>query len=282
MKPFADAVIEPPQAEMTIDQMQRWLFDIWNRTGGFESVVIDLTGLQATVAELNTLVGINTSTTVQDQLNLKLNIADVGTMAYQQANNVSITGGSLSDVGITNSEVFGDIRRTIGISDEVKIPGASLYTNSSEAENVGSGETDLMEYELFANALGVNGDYLDVEIWGIFAANANNKRIRLYFGSTVIFDTMAIALNDGSWYIKAKVIREELADQNAIASVISSNALLTPTTNFTIPSEDAAIPILIKTTGEGIANADIVQRGMTIKWFAASTQLFTERMIWVQ
>lgn len=271
MKPFADAVIEPPQAEMTIDQMQRWLFDIWNRTGGFESVVIDLTGLQATVAELNTLVGINTSTTVQDQLNLKLNIADVGTMAYQQANNVSITGGSLSDVGITNSEVFGDIRRTIGISDEVKIPGASLYTNSSEAENVGSGETDLMEYELFANALGVNGDYLDVEIWGIFAANANNKRIRLYFGSTVIFDTMAIALNDGSWYIKAKVIREELADQNAIASVISSNALLTPTTNFTIPSEDAAIPILIKTTGEGIANADIVQRGMTIKWFAAST-----------
>ena len=267
---YKDRVIEPPQLNMSIEQVERWLYDLWDRTGGFESYIPDLSGLTASVPELNTLVGIDTSTTVQAQLNLKFNLASAGTMAYQNANNVNITNGSISGVGITNSDVFGNLRRTVGTSSEVRIPGASLYTSAEETGNTGAAVTDLASYTMFADALGNNGDYIDIEAWGTFAANANAKQIRLYFGTSVIFNSTSLVLNAGSWYLKAKVIREQEAAQNAISSVLSSNTTLVPTTELTNTSEDDGAAIIIKTTGTGVATDDIIQRGMTIKWFAAS------------
>ena len=50
------------------------LHGIWKRTGGYQSAVYNLTGLEASVKELNTLVGINTGLTVQQQLNKKQDI----------------------------------------------------------------------------------------------------------------------------------------------------------------------------------------------------------------
>ena len=44
--------------------------------------------------------------------------------------------------------------------------------------------------------MATNLDRVTGRVSGTFASNANNKRIRLYFGTTVIFDTTALAFNE--------------------------------------------------------------------------------------
>jgi hypothetical protein len=270
---FADRVIEAPlpSTVRSPDELYRWLYDMWQRTGGFETYIINLNGLVASVQELNTLVGIDTNTTVQDQLNTKANTADIGTLAEQNANSVAITGGALSSVTITNSAVSGNLQVRVGVSATTSKVGASLHTEAADIPTTDNLEDNLMAYSLVSGALGNNGDYVEVEGWGTFAANANNKQVRLYFGSTVIFDTTALALNDGSWIIRAKIMREASADQKSIATVISSNTLLPASSQIMNPSEDDQAPILIKFTGQGVSAGDIIQSGFTVKWFAAST-----------
>ena len=69
---FYPRLIEPPVVENYTDQtLYRRDYDMWARTGGYDSYIPDLIGLKASVDELNTLVGVNTSTTVQAQLNLR-------------------------------------------------------------------------------------------------------------------------------------------------------------------------------------------------------------------
>jgi hypothetical protein len=267
---FKDRVIEPPLPNMSAEESYVWLYDLWDRTGGYETYIVNLNGLEASVAELNTLVGINTNFTVQQQLDSKVNVADIGTMAAQDRDAVDITGGTLQNVAITNSTISGDIEVNVGTSVTTAEPGASLYTNVSEVGNIGGGEDNLMGYTLVANVLGTNGDYVEIEGYGKFAANGNNKRVRLYFGGTLIFDTTAIAANSGSWWIKAKVMREASADQKAIASIIATSALLPPTSTFTDTSISTTSTIAIQFTGEATADNDIQQEGMAIKWFPAA------------
>lgn len=266
---FKDRVIEPPRPDMDPDDLYLFIYDLWSRTGGYETYIVNLNGLEASVQELNTLVGIDTNTTVQAQLNLKFNTADAGTMAYQNANNVAITGGALSGVTITNSNVSGVLKVKIGAASTLSTCGVSLFTNAGTAANVDNTENNLMTYTLAANSLNAAGVYLDIEVWGTYAANANNKRIRLYFGSQVIFDTSVIAANAGNWYIKAKVMAEASADQKSIATIISSNTLVTPTAQINNLSQDETTPIVIKTTALAVAANDVIQTGFSIKWFAA-------------
>lgn len=267
---FYQPLIEPPSPGMTTDEQFRWLYDVWKRTGGFQNAIANLNGLQASVAELNTLVGINILTTVQAQLNSKADISSLGTMAFQNAIAVAILGGTLNNVAITSSNFSGAVQMLFGSSGVLALPGALINTNVTPTGNVLAVETNLASYSLPSNSLSIDGDFIDIQCYGTFAANANNKQLRLYFGSTLIFDTGAVAANAGSWEIKASVAREDLADQLTIASIISSNALITPTTNLTDPSESLNTPILIRITGTGVANNDILGRGFNVKWFGTS------------
>jgi hypothetical protein len=68
--------------------------------------------------------------------------------------------------------------------------------------------------------LGVNGDSYEFEFLGTFAADANNKTIRLYFGGatplsggTKIFDSGALTQNAGAWRLRGRVIRTGAATQ---------------------------------------------------------------------
>ncbi len=65
--------LQPPTPGMLKDEtaLYRFLLEIYNRTGGSNSKVTDLTGLKVTVPELNTLSGIKTITSVQAQLDSK-------------------------------------------------------------------------------------------------------------------------------------------------------------------------------------------------------------------
>src|SRR5258708_339925 len=70
-----------------------------------------------------------------------------------------------------------------------------LSVNTNPISNSGSAETHLIIYTLAGNDLENNGDILTIKVWGTFAANGNNKILKLKFGSQTILDTGAIAAN---------------------------------------------------------------------------------------
>lgn len=140
-----------------------------------------------------------------------------------------------------------------------------LFSSITPVGNVGVGEDTLITYTIPANTLAKDGYNFSVTAWGTFGATANNKTIKMYFGSSVLYDTGAIAANGGSWQIISTITRTGAATQQAITSIISSNILVVNSVSYVVPTETLSGTIIIKCTGTGTANNDIVQNGFLIK-----------------
>lgn len=142
--------------------------------------------------------------------------------------------------------------------------GGIISINTDPTFNVSSGETILMNYIVAANMLINNKDTIDIKAWGVFAANANNKTVKLVFGSQTILTTGAVAANDGSWQIEATIVRKLIASQEIISSVISSNTSIIQSTTRTAGTQNLNTNNTIKITGQGSATNDITQYGLKI------------------
>jgi hypothetical protein len=145
--------------------------------------------------------------------------------------------------------------------------GGSLEVNTTAVGNVGSGEDDLMSFSVPASTLGANGDYLELVAWGSFAANANNKRIKLKFGATTILDTTAVAATGGTWRVQATIVRTGATAQLASAQLVTDNATLGDISGNASPGETLSGAVAVKLTGEATSDNDIQQLGMTIRWY---------------
>jgi hypothetical protein len=256
-------ILQPPHPGMhqDIDVAFKFNYELWERSGGYTPAITNLKGLQASVAELNTLVGINTEDTVQDQLNLKANTVDLGSIASQDADSVAITGGTLETTFISKSNI------TIEAGG-IDLPiGATLHSDTTPVGNIGIGEDTLITYSMNANTLVFNGNYLEILAWGITAPNANNKRIKLKIGSTILLDTGLIAANAASWFINTRLIRTAASVEQSIASILSNSSLIIDSATYTEVTENTAAILDIFCTGEAINDDDIVQKGLLIKWY---------------
>lgn len=260
-------LIQPPYPGMHTDEkdMYKYNYGMWQRSGGFTSATPNLKGLEASVAELNTLVGINTrsDSTVQKQLNQKANIADLGTMSSQDADNVGITGGSIEGVNITDS----DITIRAGSTTNFINLGGTLQSDVVAVGNNAGVETTLISYTVLSNTLSAANMYLEITAFGDIAANANNKEIKLKLGSTTLLATGSIAANSGSWEITARIIRENATSEQCSSKMISSNALVIDSATYTNATEDLTTDLAIFCTGNGVGANDIVQRGLIVKWY---------------
>lgn len=141
--------------------------------------------------------------------------------------------------------------------------GGMLNINTTSANNTSTGATDLISYYL-APFLKNNGDVLEIEAWGVYAANTNNKTIDLVFGGQTILTTGVIAANAGSWLIKATIIRLSATTQEIIASIISSNSSVSESATRTAGTQDLTTALNIKCVGTGGASSDITQYALRI------------------
>jgi len=259
-------VLEPPKTEhYDNDHVYRFQYAMWKRSGGLLPAVVNLRGLKASVAELNTMVGITTSTTVQTQLNAKANSADLGTMSVQNANNVAITGGTIDGVTISDSA----ITLPGGVSSDVVNLGGNLFVDFTQHGTTLAAETTLASDTILGNTLNTNGTYLELEAWGSFANNANNKTLKLKFGSTVLYNTGAIRARNSSWHVKAIIARTGSATEKGNVEIISSDPLvLDESINFSV-SENLTTDLELFFTGQGTADNDILQEAMIIRWYKA-------------
>jgi hypothetical protein len=144
--------------------------------------------------------------------------------------------------------------------------GGVLENNTTSIGSIGA-SSDLMSYTLSKNSLITTGDYIDINAFGTFASNANNKTISLVFGSTTIYTIGATAINSGSWDLKARIIRTGSATQEIMVDANGTNAVLIKT-KYTAGTEDLTTDLTIKVSATGVADNDVVQKNLTIKIYS--------------
>lgn len=136
--------------------------------------------------------------------------------------------------------------------------------NSTAVGNVGGGEDNLITYTLPAKALLKTNSAVRITAWGTTVNNVNAKTLKLYFGATAILTYSLTTSQAGLWRIDALVIKTGASTQD-------THARLTEAPNDQVHQQvsTAAITdtstIVIKCTGEGVSNNDIVQEGMLVE-----------------
>lgn len=150
-----------------------------------------------------------------------------------------------------------------------------LYVSTTQVGTPASTvETTLASYTLPANTLAVDGDFIEVRASGSYGANANNKTIKVYFGSVFFNVAFLTAPNNQTWEIFARVYRTGSSSQKIYASIEHAKLTLAVTMTSdaykinTTLSEDLTADNLIKVTGtNGTSNAnDIVLEAMTVEY----------------
>lgn len=148
-----------------------------------------------------------------------------------------------------------------------------LYVNTTTVGTVGSGEDDLMSYALPAGLLIENGWYVEFGCAFQTAANANSKRIRLYFGATLIHDSFSLTINAKAVSCWVTVIRTGASSQLAVVRTQSHEptyGVNGQTVDVRGLSVSLSSPVTFKATGEGTSDNDVTQRLLTARWYPAN------------
>lgn len=146
--------------------------------------------------------------------------------------------------------------------------GFGIYFADVAARQTGANttETDFSTKTVLANTLANNGDMMLFASRTVYAANANTKRYRVYWDSTVLFDSGAVAFNGVNQFLIGLIYRENSTTLSTIFANIVGTAInpavsvaFTTTTSFTVNRT-------LKTTGQnGAASAgDIIQAGLFV------------------
>lgn len=134
-------------------------------------------------------------------------------------------------------------------------------------------EEELWTYSLPANTLSADGKAIRVTAYLSTAANVNLKTIKMYFGSTVVLNSGANAMNSRNAALVGVVFRTAASAQSAHVVATSSDtsagilANMGGTQNRTTPAEDTTAAITMKVTGQnGTASAsDLCLRGVVVE-----------------
>lgn len=144
-----------------------------------------------------------------------------------------------------------------------------LNVNTSAVGNVGAGEDDLITYTVPGGTLGTDGDVLEFVASGTIANNVNAKRIRVYLGTDLLFDTGAAGIPISAaidWEIDGRIIRTGATTQKAIVKLETNNSTLAVSCDYTTPTRTLANNQTLKLTGEAVNDNDISQELLLVKW----------------
>jgi len=179
---------------------------------------------------------------------------------------LSLIAGGVEGIRVTEvaNSITADIKMGSG-TGRARIVGVA-NVNTTAVGNVGVGVDDLITFSLPANSLSVNGKGVRITAWGTFASNGNTKQVNLDFGATTIRQIGPAGINGLDWRIDGIVIRTGAATQKAIATEIVDTTA--PDSTLTTPAETLSGAVIIKCTGEGVSDNDIVQEGMLIEYLS--------------
>lgn len=131
-----------------------------------------------------------------------------------------------------------------------------IATQVGPVGNTGSSETDLLTTNIVIGTLAKQNSSILIFACGNTAANANNKTLKLYLGSTELFTTGAFAGNNISWTLQAEIVRNGASAQAYWTQFFGSATLTSKVTTGTATVSLASNQTL-KLTGTGTASSDI-------------------------
>lgn len=161
--------------------------------------------------------------------------------------------------------------------------GGTLNSQFTPVGTVGGGEDTLMSFVLPANLLGTNGDILEFEASGSYAATVSDKTIKVTWqgsgAEATLFDTGAKAITGGSWHIRGVINRAtSTTQQKAIdflkstgvdTAAVDNQTIMVPAGTNDINTADAVTLRIKAQDSVGVLDDQIVQNQMIIKWFPA-------------
>lgn len=131
-----------------------------------------------------------------------------------------------------------------------------VFSFNGPVLSTGATETDLLTTNIDVGTLAKQSSSILLFACGTTGANANNKTIKLYFGSTEIFTTGAFAGNDIDWTLQAEIVRNGATAQITWAQFFGSATLTSKIQAGTATVNLAEIqPITL--TGTGTATGDV-------------------------
>lgn len=145
---------------------------------------------------------------------------------------------------------------------------ANLFNGSGSGNGADTTDDTLFSYPLPANSLDTIGRALKVRAYGGFAANGNNKTVKLWFGSQVVFTTGVLTLSAVGWSVEMLVTKAAANVQLGMGTGISFNTFAAASQVFFGTQTDTA-PITILVTGAspttGAAN-DVLGYGLVVEF----------------
>lgn len=146
--------------------------------------------------------------------------------------------------------------------------GGTTYYNVIQTGNGALTETDAFSHSVAAATLATNGDTLEFEASGTITASASvDKRIKVIFGSTTLFDTGALAITGATdWTLFGTIIRTGAATQKAKVSMNTSAAALMAYCDYTAPTETLANALTLRLTINATLANDVIAEFYKEKW----------------
>lgn len=177
---------------------------------------------------------------------------------YRTTTSVLAFVGDISNL-LTSLSINGTLAVKAGNSSGIiaKVGGV-IKTDTTTVGNITTGEDTLYTYSVPAATLAVDKDSIRGFVAGTFAANGNNKTIKVKFGAITILNTGAVAFNAGSWRIDFFVIRTGATTQKCFGAFTSSNTTLDETATYIVAAETLSGAVSLTVTGEATATNDIV------------------------
>ncbi len=153
----------------------------------------------------------------------------------------------------------------------------ALFDHYADAGNITTAETDLYSDTIAVSQLATDGDKLEAEYGGTFVSSGTaSRRVRLYFGGTVIFDSGALSIStSASWTLYCLIIRKSsTVVRYAIALQTQGAALSSYCSTGELTGLTLSAPNILKITGEaggvGAATNDIVAMCGTVGYKKAA------------
>lgn len=175
---------------------------------------------------------------------------------------------SAGDVGIGVTAPGGKLGIQAGTSTNDAAAGGVLYVDYTNRGNLLTGEDNLSNYTLPANTLAVDGQSVWYEGAVRFANNANAKTLKVYFGATQIFLWSGSGALVDFWF-RVRVVRTGATTQRIMAYTADSTGL--GYAYYVTASATLSGTVVVKATGTGVADNDIVQSLFVVGWDDANT-----------
>lgn len=222
--------------------------------------------------ELNQLVNLLSGVSTNKDALLKYNHATDPVLRVDQLGAGLIQQWLNNGTGRASLSALGKLLLPAGIgatpsTDNISNFGTYFVDPNVRATIADTNETDLSSKTLSANVLGNDGDFLLFCAGVNYAANANTKRYRIYFGGTVVFDTTAIAFNNvNQLYVGYLYRRTSAILTGMIGMIATSGSTLVGPGLVDLGSQNFATTNVFKSTGlNGAASAaDIEQFGFIV------------------